>query len=1144
MFRSLRLFCLGLCLIAFAGRASSADSTPGWRNPLVPQRADPHVTLVDGRYYLAATVPEYDRIELRRAATLDGLRDGETKTVWRRHDKGPMSWHIWAPELHRIDGKWYLYFAAGKAEAVWDIRMWVLECAAADPLAGEWVEKGQIKTPLDSFSLDATTFVVRDQRYLSWAQRNPDFKNSSSLYLAKMDTPWSIAGPAVMISKPELPWECVKYLVNEGPAVLVRHGRVFLTYSASATDANYCMGLLTADENADLLDPKSWTKSPLPVFASSEADGQFGPGHNSFTTSPDGETDISVYHARNYRDIRGDPLRNPDRHTRAQVVTWRADGTPDFGVPVADAPLPVKVSVAMDAPGVPMALTMHGLFFEDINFAADGGLYAELVQNRSFEGRTPLFAWSEVKRAGGAGELALAGESPLHANNPRYLRLASGGELGAYGVANSGFGGIAVRAGENYRFEVRARRTKRASIPDVAEVLRVQLEDELGAVLAEARIGPLGGDWLRFEAKLTPTRTTASARLVIAPLHHGSVDLDVVSLFPEKTFKGRRNGLRADLAQLLAELKPGFLRFPGGCIVEGADFHNMYRWKDTIGDIAERRQNWNLWRTPEGPSSNYEQTYGLGFFEYFQLCEDLGAAPVPIVNVGLCCQARQGPAVPLAELQPFVQDALDLIEFANGPVTSAWGAKRAAMGHPAPFGLTMLGVGNEQWDEPYFQRYAVFYAALKKAHPEITLITTAGPHPDDQWWRMAWTKFKSGTPAEVVDEHYYRPPHWFLTNSDRYDSYDRKGPKVFAGEFAAHDNRRNNLRSALAEAAYMTGLWRNAEVVTMAAYAPLFAKQGFTQWEPNLIWFDNTRSYGTPSYHAQALFARNRPDVVLPVTLDLPAAVEATPVGTFGLGTWFTAAEFKDIHLDAGGRTVVRVNPARGLGDWELTGPAWAAADGVIRQGDIEKSDLRASLVNPAGQDYVLSLKARRTAGREGFLIHFDCGGGELGRWNVGGWDNTFHALDVPGVERIRYAGTIENGRWYDVRIEVTPVGVKCFLDGALSVETPRTVAARKPVPALFVAAGRRNFQRDWVLQVVNPGGRAVEATVDLAGGTGLANAASVTVLTGQPGDENSLEQPAKVAPSEETIELHGATFTRVFAPNSATTIVIPLHHR
>lgn len=329
-----RIFSL---LLIFAASAFAADPL-SWTNPIAPQRADPHVLLHDGWYYLIATVPEYDRIELRRAKTIGELATAEPKVIWKKHSTGPMGAHIWAPEIHYIAGKWYVYFAAGEAEKIWDIRMYALENSSPNPLMGTWTEKGKIKMNWESFTLDATVFQVKGVPYMAWAQGDPNKKGNTHIYIAKMDSPTSISGEQVQIASPDLPWEQIGYWVAEAPAVIVRNGKVFMTYSASATDANYCLGLLTADEDADLLDPKSWKKSPEPVFKSNPETSQFGPGHNSFTTTPDGKTDIMVYHARNYEKIEGEALFNPDRATRAQVLHWKEDGTPDFGVPVADGP--------------------------------------------------------------------------------------------------------------------------------------------------------------------------------------------------------------------------------------------------------------------------------------------------------------------------------------------------------------------------------------------------------------------------------------------------------------------------------------------------------------------------------------------------------------------------------------------------------------------------------------------------------------------------------------------------------------------------------------------------------------------------------------------------------------------------------------
>jgi GH43 family beta-xylosidase len=331
--------CIGMFALLITMVTQSAQAEE-FNNPLIEQCADPWIYKhTDDFYYFTATVPEYDRLEIRRAKTIQALADAEPKVIWRKHESGPMGSHIWAPEIHSIEGKWYIYFAAGGAEKIWDIRMYVLENASPNPLEGGWIEKGQVKTGWESFSLDATTFEHKGTRYLVWAQKDPHIYGNTNLYIAKMDTPWSITGKQMMLTKPEFHWEKILFWVNEGAAVITRNGKIFLTYSASGTDANYCMGMLTADENSHLLDPASWTKSKIPVFKSSEANGQYGPGHNSFTVSADGSKDILVYHARNYEKIAGDPLHDPNRHTRVQAFGWNHDGTPDFGKPLPDGPI-------------------------------------------------------------------------------------------------------------------------------------------------------------------------------------------------------------------------------------------------------------------------------------------------------------------------------------------------------------------------------------------------------------------------------------------------------------------------------------------------------------------------------------------------------------------------------------------------------------------------------------------------------------------------------------------------------------------------------------------------------------------------------------------------------------------------------------
>lgn len=787
------------------------------------------------------------------------------------------------------------------------------------------------------------------------------------------------------------------------------------------------------------------------------------------------------------------------------------------------------IVVDTSAAGIAVSPTMHGIFFEDINYGADGGLYAELLPNRSFENRDAMFAWSTVN-LGGGGDVAVAHADPLNASNPNYARLTIRDAGQGFGLANSGYEGIPVKQGETYLFATRAR-----AAADFAGGLLVRLEDEGGKSLGECRLGGLTGSWSKNEGTIIASGTTTKARLVVLATQPGVVDLDVVSLFPEHTWKNRRNGLRADLVKMLADMKPGFMRFPGGCIVEGKDLANAYRWKDTIGDIAERKQNWNRWQDAVSVKApQYYQTYGLGFFEYFQLCEDIGAEPVPILNCGMSCQYQDKQLVPLAELDPFVQDALDLIEFANGPATSTWGAKRAAMGHPAPFHLKLLGVGNEQWDEQYFERYNVFYRAIKARHPEIQIITTAGPGVDDQWWNLAWGKFKHGMPADIVDEHYYRPPQWFLDQVGRYDAYDRNGPKVFAGEFAAHDEgRRSTLRSALSEAAFMTGLLRNADVVRMASYAPLFARARFTQWQPDLIWFDATHVYGTPSYYVQQSFSRNRPDLVLPTTVSQPGPEAGTFHGRIGVGTWNTRAEYKDIKVTRGGQTLFTSDFSTGMAGWQMLRGKWETAGGVLQQTAIQENAF-ALAGDPAWLDYTLTLKARKLDGAEGFLVLFQTANEEQPTWwNLGGWRNQNHGLLLAGGDGPRVPGSIETGRWYDIRVELNGPDIKCYLDGTLIQQFHR-----RQQKAVYAVAGRDTQSGELILDAVNVSGEPVEALFDLGGVTPVGDVALALVMSsGSQDDANSFDRPNYVVPREDQVEIKSAKFQHVLPPNSFTVL-------
>lgn len=523
------------------------------------------------------------------------------------------------------------------------------------------------------------------------------------------------------------------------------------------------------------------------------------------------------------------------------------------------------IKVDVDHPQAKIQPTMWGLFFEDINFAADGGLYAELIKNRSFEFPNPKTGW-EFPGQNFFNSSILFVNRGAENENVRFARMKLDGTSSPQ-MVNTGFRGIGLKEREQYRFSVWA------SVATDSEMqLKIEVLDSNDQPLGVAIVEPEGTDWQKYEAVLTAGKTEAKGKLRITFEGKGSIDFDVVSLFPVNTWKNRENGLRADLVQLLADMKPGFFRFPGGCIVEGRDLEKRYQWKQTIGNIEDRKLNINRWNDENTRlTPDYFQSYGLGFYEYFLLCEDIGAEPIPVVNCGMACQFNTAEVVPLEDLDPYIQDALDLIEFANGPADSKWGKIRADMGHPEPFGMEYIGIGNEQWGMQYFERYELFENAILERSPEMKIISTTGPMASGPFFDVAERELKKYH-AALVDEHYYNRPEWFLQNANRYDDYNRDTYKIFVGEYAAASKQmaspenKNTWECALAEAAFMTGLERNADVVTMASYAPLLAHVDAWQWTPDLIWFDNLKSYGTPSYYVQKMYSTSKGTVVLPVS--------------------------------------------------------------------------------------------------------------------------------------------------------------------------------------------------------------------------------------------------------------------------------------
>ncbi len=529
------------------------------------------------------------------------------------------------------------------------------------------------------------------------------------------------------------------------------------------------------------------------------------------------------------------------------------------------------ITVQVDKSGARIPSTLFGLFFEDINFGADGGLYPERIKNRSFEFPDPMMGWKQANGGNAKGTLYVYDQGTVTPiANSHYLRIKVDTAGQGFGVVNEGFRGIGVEKGADYTFAITAR-----SVAGAPTNLRVQLEDANGRVLGQTAVSGFTSSWKKYTSNIRSSETNTKARLALLMEGQGTLDIDVVSLYPKETWNNRENGLRADLVRLLKEMKPGFLRFPGGCIVEGSHLERRYQWKKTIADLSDRNLLINRWNYEfkHRPTPDYFQSFGLGFYEYFLLSEDIGAEPLPILNCGMACQFNTGELAPLEEIDHYIQDAIDLIEFANAPVTNPWGRKRAGMGHPAPFNLKMIGVGNEQWGPQYIERYELFAKKLKAKYPEIKLISSAGPAPEGERFDFLWAKLREDK-ADIIDEHYYMAPKWFRENAGRYDNYPRTGPKVFAGEYAAQSvgiaspDNRNNWECALSEAAFITGLERNADVVQMSSYAPLFGHLEAWQWTPNMIWFDNLRSYGTPNYYVQKLFSVNRGSVVLPVLLN------------------------------------------------------------------------------------------------------------------------------------------------------------------------------------------------------------------------------------------------------------------------------------
>lgn len=517
--------------------------------------------------------------------------------------------------------------------------------------------------------------------------------------------------------------------------------------------------------------------------------------------------------------------------------------------------------------GAAIQPTMYGVFFEDINYAADGGLYGELVKNRSFEFPQTLMGWQSF------GNVSVRDDGPFERCSHYVVLDYSGHKECATGIQNEGYFGIGFTKGESYRLSIWARAMDGDAVLEASLVEESTMDESQEKAKAEVKV--VGKEWKKYEVVLKPDKTVDKGSLRLLLNGRNGVALDHVSLFPVNTFKHRNNGMRRDLAQALFDLHPGVLRFPGGCIVEGESLKHRYQWKKSIGPVENRPLNNNRWQSTFRYRlfPDYFQSYGLGFFEYFQLAEDIGAEPLPVINVGMACQYQNWndakAHVPVDSLQPYIQDGLDLIEFANGDTNTVWGRKRAEMGHPKPFDLKYIAVGNEQWGELYYERLRPFVKAIRAKYPNIKIVGTSGPDSEGDMFEKGWKAMRT-LGVNLVDEHFYRDEDWFLSHGLRYDKYNRKEPKVFAGEYACHGKGKkwNHFETSLYEAAFMTGLERNADVVQMATYAPLFAHVDGWQWRPDLIWYDNLHMFKTTSYYVQQLYSCNRGTNVLPLTMD------------------------------------------------------------------------------------------------------------------------------------------------------------------------------------------------------------------------------------------------------------------------------------
>lgn len=809
-----------------------------------------------------------------------------------------------------------------------------------------------------------------------------------------------------------------------------------------------------------------------------------------------------------------------------------------------------ELVVNLHEKGAEVSPTMYGVFFEEINHAGDGGLYAELVKNRSFEelempegyhaegdvlhpkevknhitGKVnrasfrwtsePVPGWSLKTEGAASADMKTTKENPKFSAAPNNLKLTIKNASTPVRLLNEGYWGMNLLKGDNYHLRAIVR-----VAPDYKGKITALLLSANDEVLASAPIEISGsGVWNDLQTTMSPTATDGKGKLALEFNGTGTVHLDYVSLFPEKTFRNRPNGLREDVAQMLVDLRPAFVRWPGGCVVEGISLENRFEWKKTLGDPAARPGEYSTW--------GYRCSYGFGYHEMLQFCEDINAGAMFVCNVGLGCQARMGDASPENRIAYYLDDCMDAIEYALGPVTSQWGAKRAEWGHPEPFPLKYVEIGNENWGDEYDKRFDIFYKAIKEKYPHLVLISN---HSLGGTGKIEKT--------DMIDPHWYVSPDYFFQNTRIFDNHPRGNYDVYVGEYACNSGvGAGNLRAALSEAAFITGMERNGDLVKMTSYAPLLENRNDRNWPVNLIWLDTDQVVGRSSYYVQKMAAENRPDYNLKTNITM---TEPTPMqfskGRIGLGSWSTKVEFKDVTLtQADGTPVSHLDLANPI---EKRG-AWTWQNDVLSQTSLEMPT-RYILGDFADNDYTLQFKFRKVEGDEGFFIYFglseDNKDGYV--YNVGGWGNATTAVELyeggrtGGVAGNSRAGhSVETDRWYDVKLVVSPDKSELYMDGKhILTYAPETT------PLQFFASGYDESAGEVIVKVVNAASRAYPLRIKLEGAGKVEPKGKVITLSATSDtEENSFEEPLKISPQQSEYNGFGTGFDYTFPAFSYT---------